>query len=338
MLTIFPKLMKELLKPLPKNDYPALSTFTFVSCWIGFALDKSIVSMRDLSARLKMQGINVNTSTFSKASKIRETEPFEKIINKLNKSLVNKKGKEAAQALFPIDSTIISLTSKLLWTKGWHQVKLFCGINSITTEVGGIVINFGQGHDSKEGKKTIEEIPVNGVGVMDRGFSSNERIRKLLEKKDKHFVLRVKNDMKLEMLENGQSKLGAEKRKVEVRIVEFCDLESQSEFRIATDLPLEGEGGVSNEEIAEMYRQRWQIELLWKFLKMHLKLDRLITKNERGIRIQIYSCIIAYLILQLIDIEEVFGKSLLDKLRYLQSFMCQHISYVHWFRKIVYSI
>ncbi|WP_216844459.1 hypothetical protein [Microcystis aeruginosa] len=98
--------MKELLKPLPKNDYPALSTFTFVSCWIGFALDKSIVSMRDLSARLKMQGINVNTSTFSKASKIRETEPFEKIINKLNKSLVNKKGKEAAQALFPIDSTI----------------------------------------------------------------------------------------------------------------------------------------------------------------------------------------------------------------------------------------
>jgi hypothetical protein len=24
MLTIFPKLMKELLKPLPKNDYPAL--------------------------------------------------------------------------------------------------------------------------------------------------------------------------------------------------------------------------------------------------------------------------------------------------------------------------
>ncbi|MFN7339039.1 MAG: hypothetical protein ACK5TF_04990, partial [bacterium] len=36
-----------------------------------------------------------------------------------------------------------------------------------------------------------------------------------------------------------------------------------------------------------------------------------------------------YLILQLIDIEEVFGKSLLDKLRYLQSFMCQHISYVH---------
>ena len=70
---------------------------------------------------------------------------------------------------------------------------------------------------------------------------------------------------------------------------------------------------------------------------MPLKLDNLITKNEKGIRLQLYGCIIAYLILQLIDIEEGFGKSLLDKLRYLQSFMCQHISYVHWFRRIVYS-
>ena len=83
-----------------------------------------------------------------------------------------------------------------------------------------------------------------------------------------------------------------------------------------------------------MYRQRWQIELLWKFLKIQLKLDNLITKNEKGIRIQIYSYIITYLILQLIDIAEDFEKSLLDKLRYLQSFMvlcfmCQHISYVH---------
>jgi putative transposase len=122
-----------------------------------------------------------------------------------------------------------------------------------------------------------------------------------------------------------------------LRIVAFCDLENKTEFRLATDLPLEGEDAVSNEEVAEIYIQRWQIELLWKFLKMPLKLDNLITKNENGIRIQIYSCIIAYLILQLIDIEEGFGQSLLDKLRYLQSFRCQHISYVHWFRRIVYS-
>jgi hypothetical protein len=147
-MTNFSKLIKELLKPLPKNNSPALDTFTFLSCWIGFALDKSIVSMRDLCSRMVLQGINVNLSTFSKASKIRKTSPFEKVIVELNKHLVAKKGIENARALFPIDSTIISLTSKLLWSQGWHQVKLFSGLNSITTEVAGILIHFGQGHDS----------------------------------------------------------------------------------------------------------------------------------------------------------------------------------------------
>jgi putative transposase len=49
--------------------------------------------------------------------------------------------------------------------------------------------------------------------------------------------------MTLEMLENGESKLGKGKRQVEVRVAAFCDLESRTAFRIATDLPLEGEGG-----------------------------------------------------------------------------------------------
>jgi len=337
MLIKFPKLIKDILKPLPRNDYPALNTFLFVYCWIGFALDKSLVSMRDLCTRMNIQGINVQLSTFSQANKIREIDVFEKMIAELNKRLSIKKGVEKARALFPIDSTVITLTSKLLWQENWHQVKLFCGLNSITSEVGGIVSHFGQGHDSKEGRKTIESIPTNTIGVMDRGFAALKRIKELLGNKEKHFVLRRKNNITLEMLENGKCKVGAGKEGIEVRVVMFCELEKRTEFRLATDFPWEGEGAISNEEIAEIYVQRWQIELLWKFLKMHLKLDNLITKNENEIRIQIYSCIIAYLILQLIDIEEGFGKSILDKLRYLQSFMCQHTSYVHWFRRIVFA-
>ena len=70
---------------------------------------------------------------------------------------------------------------------------------------------------------------------------------------------------------------------------------------------------------------------------MHLKLDKLITRNENGIRIQIYSCLIVYILLQLIDIPEEFGKKSLDKLRYLQSFMSENISYIHWFKRMSYS-
>ena len=79
---------------------------------------------------------------------------------------------------------------------------------------------------------------------------------------------------------------------------------------------------MSNEEIAEGYRQQWAIEILWKFLKMHLKLDRLITKNVKGVTIQIYTILIVYLILQLRQIPQI-GDTLLNKLPYLNLILSQ---------------
>ena len=71
---------------------------------------------------------------------------------------------------------------------------------------------------------------------------------------------------------------------------------------------------------------------------MHLKLAKLITKNPNGIEIQIYSCLIAYLLLQLVEIPHGFTQTLLNKLSYLQAFMCEKISYVHWFKEILKKI
>lgn len=194
------------------------------------------------------------------------------------------------------------------------------------------MIHFGQGHDHKYGQETVDSIPEKAIGVMDRGFASTERIKELKQEENKAFVLRIKNNVSLEMLSNGNCLVGKGEREVEIRVVSFCDLEKRTEFRLATNLK---ETEVSAEEIGEIYVKRWEIELLWKFLKMHLKLDRLMTKNENGIRIQIYTCLIAYLILQVIEIPRDFGEKLLDKLRYLQACMCQEISYVHWFRKLI---
>ena len=127
------------------------------------------------------------------------------------------------------------------------------------------------------------------------------------------FVVRIKNNMKTE-LEHER-----------YRVVWFCDLESRTEFRLATNVEQ-----MSNEEVGEVYRHRWQIEVLWKFLKMHLKLDKLITKNVNGVTIQIYMVLIAYLILQLIEIPVFYGRQLLDKLRYLQLELSRRCSMVHW--------
>ena len=46
-----------------------------------------------------------------------------------------------------------------------------------------------------------------------------------------------------------------------------------STFNVSAEIEFTGE------EIGELDRRRWAIELLWKFLKMHLKLDLLMTKN-----------------------------------------------------------
>ncbi|BAZ90104.1 transposase, IS4 [Raphidiopsis curvata NIES-932] len=53
------------------------------------------------------------------------------------------------------------------------------------------------------------------------------------------------------------------------------------------------------------------------------------------IGIQIYASLIAYVILQLVSVPKEWGEKMLDKFRYLQVYMCQQISYVHWMEDIM---
>jgi hypothetical protein len=63
---------------------------------------------------------------------------------------------------------------------------------------------------------------------------------------------------------------------------------------------------------------------------MHLKLNKLITKNVNGVTWQILMVLIAYLILQLMEVPQFYGKTLLDKFRYLQVELSQRCSLIHW--------
>ena len=46
--------------------------------------------------------------------------------------------------------------------------------------------------------------------------------------------------------------------------------------------------------VAELYRQRWRIELFFKWLKQHFKIKKFWGNSENAVRIQIYSAIISY--------------------------------------------
>jgi putative transposase len=170
--------------------------------------------------------------------------------------------------------------------------------------------------------------------MMDRGFCKLERIEKLLGEEERYFLMRLNLNTTLESRENGIYQIGKQ-GEILARVIIFQD-EKGKEYRLVTNLPSSGENGFTDEEVKELYRQRWKIELLWKFLKMHLKLDRIITKNTNGITLQVYASLIAYLFLQLLEVASFVGRKTLDKLRCLLSFMKSEKSFVHWFDKLAF--
>ncbi|WP_095143139.1 MULTISPECIES: IS4 family transposase [unclassified Pseudomonas] len=66
------------------------------------------------------------------------------------------------------------------------------------------------------------------------------------------------------------------------------------------------------EEIADLYKDRWKIELFFKWIKQHLKLKRFYAFSENAVRLQIYSALISYLLLHLFQRRSGFPGSLFE--------------------------
>ena len=81
---------------------------------------------------------------------------------------------------------------------------------------------------------------------------------------------------------------------------------------------------LSADQIAYLYKNRWQVELFFKWIKQHLKIKSFWGTSENAVRIQIYTAIIAYCLVAIVrsklqierstyEILQVLGISLLDK-------------------------
>lgn len=310
-MSSFQKIVKSILKQLNGHDYPVLNSQLFLKIWLTYVLDQGLTSMRALFYRLNKSGIKVDISTFSKANKTRDDGLFRRIYAQLMQQ-VKRKNPDSKLMLFPIDSTVIILTSKLFWSQRYNQVKLITGFNLTQNVTSDCVINFGQEHDIKFIEQILTMIPENAVAIMDRGFADWKFVEELSQLKHL-FMVRIKNNMTTELEHN------------RYRVIRFYDIDNGVEFRLATNIP-----DLSDEEISDLYRYRWAIENLWKFLKMHLSLDQLITKNLNGVITQIYMILIAYLILELIEVPISYARTMLEKLRYLQLELSRRCSVVHW--------
>jgi putative transposase len=53
-------------------------------------------------------------------------------------------------------------------------------------------------------------------------------------------------------------------------------------------------------DIAQLYKERWEIELFFKWLKQNLKIRRFFGRSENAVRMQIYAALIAFLLLRIL--------------------------------------
>ena len=74
-----------------------------------------------------------------------------------------------------------------------------------------------------------------------------------------------------------------------LRLVRFFDDEQDREFMFLTNAT-----ELTALQVADLYKNRWQIELFFKWLKQHLKIKKFWGTTENAVRIQIYSAICAY--------------------------------------------
>ncbi len=70
-------------------------------------------------------------------------------------------------------------------------------------------------------------------------------------------------------------------------------------------------------QIAELYKNRWQIELFFKRLKQHLKIKKFWGDTENAVRIQVYSAIIAYCLVAIVQYDLKLKRSTYEVLQIL---------------------
>jgi len=88
---------------------------------------------------------------------------------------------------------------------------------------------------------------------------------------------------------------------------------------------------ITAEQVALLYKNRWQIELFFKWIKQHLKIKSFWGTSENAVRIQVYSAIITYCLVAIVEhdlkinrstyeVLQVLGISLLDKTPMIELF------------------
>jgi hypothetical protein len=158
--------------------------------------------------------------------------------------------------------------------------------------------------------KMAEGFPLNpgSIVAMDRGYSDYTLFGKWTDQKI-YFVTRLKDNAAYEVVENGP--LPARRNILADELIRFTgdkarkdcpcllrrvvvwDPDGEREIVLLTNLT---EFGPTT--VAAIYKDRWEIELFFKALKQNLKVKSFVGTSENALRIQIWTALIAILLLK----------------------------------------
>ena len=150
-----------------------------------------------------------------------------------------------------------------------------------------------------------------GIIVFDRGVQKRKTFVKLT-KDNLRFVTRIKTDVSYKIISNEGITAPEQNSTVDIKedlIVKLMNKEREKTdpaFRlIKAQIKASGEPiyfftnimDMNAYEIAALYKQRWQIEVFFKFLKQELNLSHLVSRNANAIRVNLYMTLIASILI-----------------------------------------
>ncbi len=216
------------------------------------------------------------------------------------------------------DSTLVSLSAKLLnfgmqREKSKRFVKFTVGLkNSFPSDV----------KFFKKQKEISEEIALkktiigskytkNSIVVFDRGLQSRKAFDEF-SNKDIRFITRLKNRLRFKEVKNFKKVAGQKTSTLRLEkdiIVKLMDEDGKwirNSFRLIIARLLKNNElvtfltnieNLTAEEITDIYKRRWEIEIFFKFLKQELNFKHLISRTENGIKVMLYATLILALLI-----------------------------------------
>lgn len=275
-------------------------------------------------------GINsAARSSLSYANNHRNYELFEKLfylIFKQFKAVVSTGQFKFDNPLYIIDSTTISLCLSLFdWakysrTKG--AIKLHTILDSTTMVPEVISITVGKSSDITAAKQIdFSWLKAGSIIVFDRGYIDYKWWSEF-DEKNITFVSRTKTNQNIFVIGSHKKELekgiladervmfgsydAFDKYGKDLRRIRYFDEKTQKEYIFLTN-----NFELKAKQIADIYKNRWQIELFFKWIKQNLKIKTFLGTSRNAVLSQIWIAMIYYLFLSYLKFQTRFPKSLL---------------------------